>query len=362
MQDSAPAHRRLFGPTLGPPPGTPLFARAARYCAAGARGCCTALALFCAGAPLWAPIQAQAQAQPYPNHPVRVIAPFSPGGSADTLGRIVAQKLSESLKQPFVIENRGGAGGLVGSEIVAKAPPDGYTLVVSGVASHIVALALAKPPPFDGIRDFTHIALLGGPPIAVIVNPQVPAKDVKSLAAWAHAQKAAIPYGSPGVGTHGQLIAEMLGKAINVELIHAPYKGASGAVSDLIAGQIQLASITLNTAGPQLRAGKARAIAFTSRARIEDYPEVPTFTELGYPQLVASTWFSLSGPAKMPEEIAVKLNAEVRKALTLPDVKERFRSEGIETAAYDVPGFNKFVAEESKRWTGVVRASGAKAE
>jgi tripartite-type tricarboxylate transporter receptor subunit TctC len=316
--------------------------------------------LLCAACVLGAGAAAFAQA--YPAKPVRIIAPFAPGGSADTLGRIVAQKLGESLKQSFVIENRAGAGGLIGSELVAKAAPDGYTLVISGVASHVVALALAKPPPFDAMRDFTHIAMIGGPPIAVIVHPGVPARDLKSFAAWARAQGNPIPFGSPGVGTHGQLIAELMGKALGIELIHAPYKGASLAVADLIAGQIKLASITLNTAGPQLRAGKVRALGFTSRQRIEDYPDVPTFIELGYPQLVASTWFSLSGPAKLPDEIAVKLNAEVRKALVLPDVKERFRAEGIETADYDVPAFNHFVADESRRWSGIVRASGARAE
>jgi tripartite-type tricarboxylate transporter receptor subunit TctC len=303
-----------------------------------------------------------AQAQAYPSHPVRVIAPFSAGGSADTLGRIIAQKVGESLKQPFVVENRGGAGGLVGSEIVAKAAPDGYTLVISGIASHIIALALAKPPPFDAMRDFTHIALIGGPPIAVVVHPSVPARDVKSLAVWLKAQGQPVAFGSPGVGTHGHLIAEMLAHALGVELLHAPYKGAAPAMGDLIAGQIKLTSTTLSTAGPQLRAGKARAIAFTSRARVADFPDVATFTEQGYPQLVASTWFSLSGPAKMPEEIAFRLNAEVRKALQAPDVKERFRVEGIETADYDVPAFNKFVAEESRRWTEIVRKSGTKAE
>jgi len=321
---------------------------------------CPTQALLCAVLVCMAnAVQAQSN---YPNHPVRVIAPFSAGGSADTLGRIVAQKLGESLKQPFVVENRGGAGGLVGSELVAKAAPDGYTLVISGVASHIVAWALAKPPPFDAIHDFTHIALIGGPPIAFIAHPSVPARDVKSLAVWLKAQGQPVAFGSPGVGTHGHLIGEMLGQALGVELLHAPYKGAAPAVGDLIAGQIKLASITLNTAGPQLRAGKARAIAFTSRARIADYPNVATFAEQGYPQLIASTWFSLSGPAKMPEEIAQRLNAEVRKALQAPDVKERFRAEGIETADYDVPGFNKFVADESRRWIDVVRKSGAKAE
>ena len=314
------------------------------------------LMLLCACLP------AAAQAQAWPAKPVRIVAPFSAGGSADTLGRIIAQKLSESLKQSFVIENRAGAGGVVGSEIVAKAPPDGYTLVISGIASHIIAIAVAKQPPFDPNRDFTHIALIGGPPIAVILSPSVPAHNLKEFTAWAKASGHPVPFGSPGPGTHGHLIGEMLQHALGVELTHVPYKGAAPAVADLIAGQIPMASITLNTAGAQLRGGKARALAFTSQARIADYPDVPTFKELGYPQLVASTWFSLSGPAHLPEEIAVKLNAEVRRALLLPDVKERFRSEGIETADYDVHAFNRFVADETKRWTPIARNSGAKAE
>jgi tripartite-type tricarboxylate transporter receptor subunit TctC len=329
--------------------GTPtVFRRIVRFA--------NATLIACACAPM------AGHAQAWPAKPVRVIAPFSAGGSADTLGRIIAQKLSESLKQPFVIENRAGAGGLVGSELVAKAPPDGYTLVISGVASHIIALALAKPPPFDPIRDFTHIALIGGPPIAVIMHPSVPVHNLKEFTAWVKAKGAPVPFGSPGNGTHGQLIAEMLQQALGIDLLHVPYKGAAPAVADLIAGQIPLASITLNTAGPQLRGGKARALAFTSQSRIADYPDVPTFKELGYPQLVASTWFSLSGPAHLPEEIAVKLNAEVRRALQLPDVKERFRAEGIETADYDVPAFNRFVADETRRWTPIVRKSGEKAE
>jgi tripartite-type tricarboxylate transporter receptor subunit TctC len=315
-----------------------------------------AIVLACVCAPM------AAHAQAWPAKPVRVIAPFSAGGSADTLGRIIAQKLSESFRQPFVIENRAGAGGFVGSELVAKAPPDGYTLVISGIASHIIAVALTKQPPFDPIRDFTHIALIGGPPIAVIVHPAVPVRNLKELTAWARSRGAPVPFGSPGNGTHGHLIGEMLQQALGIELVHVPYKGAAPAVGDLIAGQIPLASITLNTAGPQLRAGKARALGFTSQARIADYPDVPTFKELGYPQLVASTWFSLSGPAHLPDEIAVKLNAEVRRALQLPDVKERFRAEGVETADYDVPAFNRFVAEETRRWTPIVRSSGAKAE
>jgi tripartite-type tricarboxylate transporter receptor subunit TctC len=331
-------------------------------CRPGLRSPFRAIAAACCGLVLLAAGAPQASAQAWPAKPVRIIAPFTPGGSADTLGRIVAQKLTESLKQSFVIENRAGAGGLVGSDLVAKAAPDGYTLVISGVASHVVALALTKPPPFDTLRDFTHIALIGGPPIAVITATSVPAHNLKELAVWLKAQNGATPFGSPGNGTHGHLIGEMLKQALGVELTHVPYRGASLAISDLIAGQIPLASITLNTAGPQIRAGKARAIAFTSQVRISDYPDVPTFKELGYPQLVASTWFALAGPAKMPEDITVKLNAEVRKALLLPDVKDRFRAEGIETADYDVPAYNRFVADEMRRWTPIVRASGAKAD
>jgi len=305
---------------------------------------------------------ASAFAQNWPAKPVRVVVPFAPGGTADTLGRIVANKLSESFGQSFVVENRAGAGGIIGSELVAKSAPDGYMLVVSGVASHAVAPALSAKLPFDPVKDFTHIALFGGPPSVFAIHPSIPAKTLKEFIALAKAQPGALTYGSPGNGTQGHLIAELLKQTAGINIAHVPYKGASGAVTDLIAGHIHAVSTTLTTAGAQIRAGRARALAISSAARLPDYPGVPTFRELGYPQLVASIWFSLSGPAGMPADIVTRLNTEVRRILQLPDVRERLRPDGIEPGTLDAKAFTEFVAAEVKRWGPVVRASGANAD
>jgi tripartite-type tricarboxylate transporter receptor subunit TctC len=303
-----------------------------------------------------------AHAQAWPAKPVHIVVPFAPGGTADTLGRLVAQKLTESLKENFVIENRGGAGGVVGSEQVAKSAPDGYTLVVSGVASHCIAPALSKNFPFDPLRDFTHIALFGGPPGVLVVNPALPAQDLKQFIAYARANPGKLAYGSPGNGTQGHLIAEQLKQVTGIDMTHVPYKGASLAVADLIAGHVMIASTTLTTASVQIHAGKARGLAVSSSKRVPDFPEVPTFAELGYPELTASIWFSLSGPAGLPPEIVGRLNAEVRRALQLPDVRERLRPEGIEAGDLDPQQFTAFVAAELKRWGPIVRASGATAD
>ena len=301
-----------------------------------------------------------ALAQPWPSKPVRIVAPFAPGGSADTLGRIVAQKLTESLKENFVVENRPGAGGVIGSELVAKAPPDGYTLVVSGVASHAVAPALPRGTPYDPVKDFTHIALFGGPPAVLVVNPNVPAKDLKEFVALVKKEPGKYSYGSPGNGTHGQLVAELFKQLAGIDMQHVPYKGASGAITDLIAGHIPAASTTLSTAAGQIHGGKARALAISTANRLPDYPNVPTYAEMGYKDLVATIWFSLSGPARMPAEIVDRLNAEVRKALEAPDARERLRPEGIEPGRLSASEFTSFVAAEVKRWAPVVKASGAK--
>ena len=303
-----------------------------------------------------------ALAQGWPSKPVRVVVPFAPGGTADTLGRLVAAKLGDAFKETFVVENRGGAGGVVGSELVAKAAPDGYTLVVSGVASHCIAPALSKNFPFDPMRDFTHIALFGGPPGVLVIYPELPAKDLKQFIAYAKAENGKLAYGSPGNGTQGHLIAEQLKQVAGIEMTHVPYRGASLAVSDLIAGHVPVTSTTLTTAATQIKAGKARALAVSSLKRIPEFPDVPTFGELGYPELTASIWFSLSGPAGMQPEVVNKLNAEVRRALQLPDVRERLRPEGIEPGDLDPQQFTAFVAAELKRWAPIVRASGAQAD
>lgn len=297
-------------------------------------------------------------ANAWPTRPVKIIVPFAPGGSADTLGRLVAQKLAEHLKASFVVENRPGAGGALGSDLVAKAAPDGYTLVVSGIASHVIAPLLPRGTPYDPMRDFTHVALFGGPPAVLAVHPSLEARDLREFVLLARAKP--LSYGSPGNGTQGQLVAELFKKRAGIELQHVPYKGASGAVTDLIAGHIPVVSTTLTTAAAQIRAGKARALAISASSRLPEFPEIPTYAELGYPDLVATVWFSLSGPANMPAGIVERLNAEVNRVLELAEVRERLKPEGIVPARLGAAQFQAFVADEVRRWAPVVRASGAK--
>jgi tripartite-type tricarboxylate transporter receptor subunit TctC len=301
-------------------------------------------------------------AQAWPTKTVRIVVPFAPGGTSDTLGRLVAKHLGESLKQPVVVENRPGAGGVVGSDMVAKAAPDGYTLVVSGVASHAIAPSLSKKFAFDPIQDFSHIALFGGPPNVIAVNTSVPARDVKEFVTYAKSQQGKISYGSPGNGTQGHLFAEHFKQLVGVDMTHIPYKGAAPAVTDLMGGHIPVVSTSLSTAMGQIKAGKARPLGISARSRLPDLPDVPTFTELGYPDLVATTWFSLSGPAGMPKEIVQRLNAEVRRILQLPEVREKLQADGIEPNNLDPQATTAFIAGELKRWAPVVRASGMKVD
>jgi tripartite-type tricarboxylate transporter receptor subunit TctC len=299
-------------------------------------------------------------AQDWPTRPVKIIAPFAPGGTADTLGRLIAKSLSEQLKESFVVENRAGAGGVVGSEFVAKSPPDGYTLVISGIASHVIAPLLPGGTPYDPLKDFTHVALIGGPPAVFAVDPKLPAKTLKEFVALAKAKPGKLTYGSPGPGTQGQLVAEHFKRLAGIDVVHVPYKGAAQAVADLMGGQINAVSTTLSTASGQIRGGRARALALSSAQRLPDYPDIPTFAEQGYPDLVATVWFSLSGPAGMPPEIVEKLNAEVRRALETTAVRQRLRHEGILPNRLDAKEFSAFVADELRRWGPIVRASGAK--
>jgi len=312
------------------------------------------LAGLLAAAPAWA--------QQYPVKLVRIIVPFAPGGTADTLGRMAAAKLTESLGQTFIVENRPGAGGLLGSELVSKSAPDGYTLVVSGVASHAIAPALSAKPPFDPVRDFTHIALFGGPPTVFAVHPSLPVKDLKAFVALARSRPNELSYGSPGNGTQGHLMAEVFMQSAKLDIVHVPYKGASAALVDIVAGHIHAISTTLTTASGQIRAGRARALAVSSERRLADYSGIPTFRELGYRDVVGTVWFSLSGPPGMPADVVTRLNTEVRRILQLADVRERLRPDGIEPNSLDAKSFTDYVAAEVKRWGPVVRASGARAD
>lgn len=304
-----------------------------------------------------------AGAQDWPTKPVRIIVPYAPGGSADTLGRIAAEHLSEVFKQQFIIDNKPGAGGVLGSTQVARAPADGYTLGVSGIATHTIAPAINPNVSYDPLKDFTHIALLGGPPIVFVVHPSVKANTIKEFEDIVRNTKdKKLSYGSPGAGTHGHLMAEAWLKKAGLDMEHIAYKGASGAMADLIGGHIPASSNTLATAAPHIRSGAARGIGVTSANRLKAFPDVPTFAESGYPDLVGITWFSISGPKGLPKDIAEKLNKEIVRIMALPAVQERLARDEIVTEPMNQEQFTKFVADEAAKWGPIAKASGAQPE
>jgi tripartite-type tricarboxylate transporter receptor subunit TctC len=299
--------------------------------------------------------------QEWPARPIKLVVPFSPGGTADTLGRVFAQALSESLGQQVYVENRGGAGGMSASAQVARAEPDGYTLVVSGVASHAIAPATSTRSDYDPVRDFTHIAYFGGPPIVVVVHPSLGVRTFEQLVKLLRSASEPMSYGSPGVGTQGHLVAAYLGQRLDLKLTHVPYKGANPAMFDLLGGHIKLASVTSTTALSHIESGAVIPIAITAKKRVARFPTVPTLVELGL-DLVATTWFSLSGPPGLPPGIVARLNREVVKATDLPEVSARLNQEGIEVEKMDASAFTELMKTEIARWAPIAKSSGMKAE
>lgn len=294
----------------------------------------------------------------WPSRPIRLVVPYAPGGSSDTLGRMIARQLQDSLKVSVVVENRAGAGGLIGSQQVAKALPDGYTLVISGIGSHVIA-PVEQPGSFDPMKDFTHIAMLGGPPLALVVNAETPYKDFRTFLTLAAADPKGVSWGSPGQGTHGHLTGELLRAAAKLNMVHIAYKGAAPAVQDLLAGQIAAGCMTLSSANAHVDSGKLRLLAVSSSQRVAAYPNTPTFAELGYPQLTGTTWFSLSGPPGMPQAVVDRLNAETRKGLTSAAARQQMASESMETADQDAAAMTRFVAAEIARWAPAAKAVSA---
>jgi tripartite-type tricarboxylate transporter receptor subunit TctC len=300
------------------------------------------------------PLVVSAQAA-WPQKPVHIVVPYAPGGSADTLGRIAARPLADALGQAFVVDNKIGAGGTIGSQQVSRAAPDGYTLVVSGIGSHVIAPLQQVKPPFDAMKDFTHVAMLGGPPIVLAVNASVPVTDLKGFIDYVNKQPQGLSWGSPGQGTHGYLIGEVFAATHKLKMVHISYGGASQAIADLLANQIPAAFMTLNSAGPHIVSGKLRGLAITAQKPLPQYPQTPTFAELGYPNLTAITWFSLSGPAGLPEPVVKLLNTEVRKALKSPEVQAHFLREGIESYDMDATAFTKYVKSQIDYWRPYVK-------
>jgi tripartite-type tricarboxylate transporter receptor subunit TctC len=301
---------------------------------------------------------AQAQAQQWPAKPVRIIAPFAAGGAADTLGRVIAEQLTSAFHQQFYVENRGGAGGIVGALAGAQAEPDGYTLVISSIASNVLSPAFHANVGYDGLRDFTHIAYLGGPPTVLLVHPALGAKSYKEFLAIARASKEPVSYISPGTGSNGYLVAEFLARQEGYKISHIPYKGAGPALTDLIAGHVKLGSITFSTATEQIRAGRVLPLAVTTEKRIPNFPDIPTFREEGQ-DLVTATWFALSGPPKLPNDIVQALSRETLKAMQSDAVQKRLALDAIETRLMSPEEYTKFVASEIARWAPLARSLAA---
>ncbi len=293
----------------------------------------------------------------WPSRPVRIVSPFAPGGTSDALGRLLAEQLSEKFGQNFFVENRGGAGGLIGSAAVASAEPDGTTFLISSVGTHVTSPATSANPGYDPLRDFTHIAYIGGPPNVIVVHPSLGVKTFKELLAAAKASGDGINYISPGPGTVGHLVPELLARRENLKFTHVTYKGAGQAMTDLVAGHVKMGSVTWSSALGQIRAGTVIPLAVSSARPMPEFPAVPTMTALGYPDLVATTWFGFSGPAGVPQDIVTRLNAAIVSALDAPAVRRRLEREGIETEKMSPDEFTRFVASEIARWTPIAKAA-----
>jgi tripartite-type tricarboxylate transporter receptor subunit TctC len=302
-----------------------------------------------------------ALAQPYPSKPVRFVVPYPPGGSNDVLTRIVAQTMSPGLGQQVVVDNRAGAGGMIGADNVAKSPPDGYS-VVNVQASFTANAALRAKLAYDPINDFTYIGMMARGPMLAVVHPSLPVKNIKELVALAKAKPGQINYGSTGTGGHNHLATELFRKMAGINIVHVPYKGVAPALTDLMGGHTQLVMTSLPSAMTQVQAGRLKALAVGGAARSSFMPELPTISESGVPGFVAEFWWGLAAPAKTPAEIVNRLGAELGKALKSPELRQRFAGEGAEPSAMTREEFTRFVANEITRWRQAARDANIKAE
>ena len=299
--------------------------------------------------------------QAWPVKPVRVVVPYPPGGPVDLSARLVAPKLQAALGQPFVVENKPGAGGNIGADFVAKSAPDGYTLGMGAIATHAINPALMANVPYDPIRDFTHLALVVQVPNVLVVNTGLPVKSVAELIAYARARPGKLDFASGSTGSTGHLAGELFKQMTGTYMVHIPYKGAPPAVADLLAGRVQLMFDNLSSALPNVKAGKLRALAVTTLKRSAALPDLPTLDESGLKGFDMTTWWGLMGPAGMNAEVVQRLSAEILKAMDAPDVKERLRAMGMEGSTVRTPAqFTAFVESERKLYARLVKQSGAK--
>lgn len=297
------------------------------------------------------PAMAQSAADKYPDKPIKIVVPFPPGGSTDTLGRAIAQKLQEKWGQPVLVENRPGASTLIGSTAVAKSPPDGYTLIVS-VSSHTTNPAMQATMPFDTLKDFTAVSMLARAPVLAVANPNYPANNIKELIALGKAGKIKLDYGSAGAGTMTHLTAELIKKQTGLDMTHILYKGGTPAMMNVMSDHLAMTFATLGQVQPQLKAGKLKALGISSDKRYASVPDIPTFKEQGI-DVVTTEWFGLLAPAGTPPAIIAKLNGEVKQIMSNPELGDRLAS--IELASSTAEFLNDFIKAEVTRWSPVIK-------
>ena len=313
-----------------------------------------------AGAAALTAVSRIARAQAYPSRPVRLIVPLAPGGATDIVARLIGQWLSERLGQPFIIENRPGAGTNLGTEAVVRAPPDGYTLLMVGSYNATNATLYDKLN-FNFIRDIAPVSSISLEPEVVVVNPSVPAKTVPEFIAYAKANPSQLNFASAGNGVAGHLAGELFKMMTGISMVHVPYRGGAPAVTDLLGGQVQVMFLVISASIEHIKAGKLRPLAVTSAARSEALPEVPTVGEF-VPGYESSVWFGVGAPKNTPAEIVDKLNKEINTGLADPAIKARLDRLGITVFAGSPAGFGKFIAEETEKWGKVIRTANIKPE
>ena len=307
-------------------------------------------------------VTGSALAQAWPQRPIRVVVPFPPGGGLDFYARTVVPRLQEALGQQVVVENRSGAGGMIGADLVAKAPPDGYTLLMSSSAEISINLHLQSKMPYDPVRDFAPVSYASHAAMLFSVHPSLPAQSLAEVLALARAKPGTLTFASAGSGGVQHLAGELLKSTARVDIVHVPYKGAGPAVVDMVGGQVSMGFTALPSSIQHARAGKLRPIAVTSARRSEAAPDLPTFTELGYPAIDLVVWYGVLYPAGTPPVIVDRMQAEIARANQAPDVRARLLQQGVETVGSTPTEFARFIQSEIQRYGRVIRDSGAKAD
>jgi tripartite-type tricarboxylate transporter receptor subunit TctC len=311
--------------------------------------------LLCAAAAFQgAPVLAQ---ENWPQRPVRIIAPFGVGGTADIVSRFVADHLAQAFRQQFIVENRTGAGGAIGAQAIARAEPDGYTLGVTNLTTMSLVPVIQPKTPYHPIKDFTHIAYIAGAPVMLAVHPSTKVKTVAEFVEYAKAAGRPLTFASAGVGSDGHVMGEAIAAALKISVSHVPYRSTAQGLADAAGGHVVFSTLTSASTSNFVRAGTLHPLAVTSAQRLADWPDVPTLRELGHPALVSSTWYALSAPAGFPRPVAARLHAELSTFLARPEVQKQLSRYGLLPEPMSMEAFNRFVANEGARWKPMIEAA-----